>query len=178
MNSPKSKNTPGATPQARNAPLRIGLIGGCVLALAMAAQRVSTDEQGAMFGLMIVSLGWGVVGYFAARDAFAASRREGARAGAIAGLIAGLLTSLSFVGVTLLQSFDPAVLSAIEKQALTTMPPEQLAQARELGWAIKDLVQVSLTMIMMCCGVGLPAMGTLFGAMGGSAAGAANSVKE
>ena len=75
---------PVATSQLnRSALLRVGLIGGLVLAIAMAAQRVAVDPESASLGLVLIMGGLSIVGYFAARESGAQTRRQAAGAGAV-----------------------------------------------------------------------------------------------
>nr|MCW1967253.1 hypothetical protein [Anaerolineae bacterium] len=65
------KNTPQTTqPPSTNsrAALRVGLIGGAVIGLAIAASRLTTDPGLAMMGSFIIVGGLFVVGYYAVRD--------------------------------------------------------------------------------------------------------------
>ena len=73
------------------AALRVGLIGGLVLSIAVAAQQVTDSPDLQCFGYLITIFGLGIVGYMAARDVGDFDRLPSLRAGAIGGLIAGLL---------------------------------------------------------------------------------------
>ena len=163
---------PAATsPLNRSALLRVGLIGGLVLAIAMAAQRIAIDPESASLGLVLVMGGLSIVGYFAARESGAQSRRQAAGAGAVGGLFAGVLVGLAFVAMSLLLSFQPGEFEVLQAQFQTGLTPLQQAQMKELGWDARELVRLSLTLAVSCCGVGLPATGALLGAFGGANAG-------
>jgi hypothetical protein len=162
---------PNPAVQSRSAPFRVGLIGGIVLAIAMAAEQLSVGPDGASIGWLIITGGMGLTGYYAAREAGVINRNQGARAGAIAGLIVGICVALAFVASLLFRSLDPALYAQFEKQLQQQYSPQQMQAIKDSGMTIRMLIQIGMTISVSCCGVLLPAMSMLLGMMGGVGAG-------
>ena len=161
-------------PASTLATLRAGAIGGITLALAIAAQRFATDYFGQMCGLVIVVIGFSVVGLFAARNSGAVDRRAGSRVGLVSGLIAGLFVALAFVAVNLVVSLEPSQLAELRQQVLDQInmwPPQQAAMFQQMSLAEQDaLIRVATGTGLACCGIAFPLLGLLLGSMGGAMA--------
>jgi hypothetical protein len=145
------------------------LIGGLTLALAMIAQSVAADYESRALGLLIVSIGMSVVGFFSAVESQVTRRGDAARAGAVAGLIAGIFLGLAFVAGALINALRPENFDPLYKQLTQMYPPgspqhTQLIQA--FGPNLRAVFQAYLALIISCCGVGLPVMSVLLGIMG------------
>ena len=87
--------------------LRTGLIGGITLGLAVAAQRFATDYAMQSLGLVIVIVGFSVIGLFAARDSDVKRGREGLRVGLVSGLVAGFFVALAYIAINIVMALDP-----------------------------------------------------------------------
>ena len=152
------------------ATLRAGAIGGITLALAIAAQRFAADYAMQMCGLMIVIVGFSVVGLFAARNSGAPDRKTGSRVGLVSGLIAGLFVALAFVAVNLLASLEPSQLAELRQQVVDQMamwPPQQAAMFQQMSAADQDsLIRFATGVGLACCGIAFPLIGLLLGSMG------------
>jgi branched-subunit amino acid permease len=164
---PQPPTTPDPIVQSRSAPFRVGLIGGLVLAVAVAAQRFATDELNATIGWMIVTGGMGLTGFYAAREAGAQDGKRGARAGAVGGLVAGILIALAYVAIFVLQSMTPEFNAQIERQLREQSTPQQTQAMQELGWTTRTVAQMAVAIASACCGTLIPIMSTLLGALGG-----------
>jgi hypothetical protein len=149
--------------------LRVGLIAGVTLGLAAAAQQFSASDDMRMLGTLIIMIGFGVAGFFAARESGTLERRDGASVGAVSGLIAGSLVSLAFIAISLLLSLDPEYMhslqSQLEQQVVAQAQWEQM-QAADID--MRTLTQFSLGLAVACCGVGFPLIGLALGALGGA----------
>ncbi len=156
------------------ATLRAGAIGGITLALAIAAQRFAADYASQMCGLMIVIIGFSVVGVFAARNSGATNRKAGSRVGLVSGLIAGLLVALAFVAVNLVASLEPTQLAQLRQQVMDQMamwPPQQAAMFQQMSPDEQDsLIRFATGTGLACCGIAFPLIGLLLGSMGGAMA--------
>lgn len=159
--------TPDPIAQSRSAPLRVGLIGGLVLAVAIAAQRFATDELNATIGWMIVTGGMGLTGFYAARESGALDRRHGGRSGAVAGLIAGILIALAYVAILVVQSMSPEFNAELERQLQQQTTPQRTQAMQELGVTTRSITQLAVTFAVACCGTLIPLMSTILGALGG-----------
>ena len=156
------------------ATLRAGAVGGITLALAIAAQRFAADYAMQMCGLMIVIIGFSVVGLFAARNSGAADRKAGSRAGLVSGLIAGMIVALAFVAVNLVASLEPSQLAELRQQVMDQMklwPPQQAAMFQQMSATEQDsLIRFATGTGLACCGIAFPLIGLLLGSMGGAMA--------
>jgi hypothetical protein len=152
------------------AALRVGLIGGLVLGLAVAAQQATESSDLAVIGWMIVIAGLSVVGFLAARDTGSPERIPSTRAGAVAGLIAGLIASLAAIATILLLSMNGSGMQRINEDLQQIYTADQLKQLAEMGATTDVLAQSYVILQIMCCGAGLPVIGLVLGAMGGSIA--------
>jgi hypothetical protein len=150
--------------------LRVGLIGGLVLGLAVAAQQATESSDLAMVGWMITIGGLSVVGFLAARDVGDPERRSAASAGAVAGLIAGLIASLAAIAMILVMSMGGDSVQRIDETLRQVYTADQLKQMAGMGATIDVLAQTYVIVQIMCCGAGLPIVGLVLGAMGGSIA--------
>jgi hypothetical protein len=152
------------------AALRVGLIGGLVLGLAVAAQQYTRpmDSDLGFLGTIITLLGLVVVGYLAARDAGDYTRWPAVRAGAVGGLIAGLLAALAMIAVVLALSMSGDYVQRWDEAMRLVYTPEQLQQLAQMGATIDVLTQTIVFMQIACCGGGLPIIGLLLGALGGA----------
>jgi Trk-type K+ transport system membrane component len=138
-----------------------------VLAIALMAQQYASDPDSAMIGWFIITSGMGIVGFYAARESRAPARKQGMRAGAIAGLIVGIFLALAFVAITIVRSLNPTLFAEVERMVVTAYPEQTLRDLTQLGWTPRALAQLVLLMGVMCCGIGLPLLSVLLGAMGG-----------
>lgn len=168
-----SNGTPQTDPNARHyrsAPLRVGLIAGLTLGVAIAAQQFAGDS----FGMIIVVVGLHVAGYYAARESAADSRRTALRAGMLSGLTAGVLTGLGFAAATMLLSLDAERTARLQDESLLAM--EQLWPS--YAGIVRDEMSrnpesfrasylFSTVIATACCSMLLPALGAAFGAVGG-----------
>lgn len=168
-----SNGTPQTDPNAnhrRSSPLRVGLIAGLTLGVAIGAQQYASDS----FGMIIVVVGLHVAGYYAARESAADSRRTALRAGLLGGLTAGVLTGLGFAAATMLLSLDAERTARLQDESLTAM--------KQVWPAYADIVEdemsrnpesfrasylLSTVIATACCSMLLPALGAAFGAVGG-----------
>lgn len=155
---------------ASRAALRAGIIGGLAIGLAVVAQQTTDTVELRLLGLMITFGGLGVVGLFAARDAGTHPRSASMRAGAIGGLIAGLVAGLAVVGLLLVLSVNGEFAARVQEALQQLYTPDQLRLIQESGLTLDVLTQATVAMQMMCCGAGLPIVGLVFGALGGSLA--------
>ena len=155
------------------AALRVGLIGGLVLSIAVAAQQVTDSPDLQCFGYLITIFGLGIVGYMAARDVGDFDRLPSLRAGAIGGLIAGLLASMAVVAVLLVLSVSGDNLQRLVA-ALREMPPSVLEQYASMGVSLDQIAQLAIMIQLLCCPAGLPILGLVLGTVGGALASAAN----
>ncbi len=160
--------------------LRTGLIGGITLGFAVAAQRFATSYAMQSLGLVIVIVGFSVIGLFAARDSEVKRGRDGLRVGLVTGLVAGFFVALAYIAVNIIMALDPKQVELVRSQY-----PQQLAALREVApalaaqslaqWnAMNAKEQAAFTQmafsIAACCGVAYPLMGSALGAMGGAIA--------
>jgi hypothetical protein len=156
--------TPAEVNQRRFAPVRAGLIGGVTLAIAMTALVVSKDEGGRLLGMMIVSAGLNIVGYYSASQSASATRGKAMRAGAVGGLIAGVLIALAFAAASIIQSFQPELFNAIVKQAAPGLPQfqrDQLFTGGVLTAEGRAVFQAAMVLSISLCGMGLPVIGAI-----------------
>ena len=152
------------------AALRVGLIGGLVLGLAVAAQQATESSDLAMIGWVITIGGLSVVGFLAARDTGSPERPASMRAGAVAGLIAGLIASLAAIAMMLLLSIGGDSAQRINEALHEVYTTDQLKQLADMGATTDVLTQSYVILQIMCCGAGLPIIGLVLGGMGGSIA--------
>ena len=119
----------------RRAALRIGLISGAVLSLAVAAQQVTDAPDLQFLGFIIIIVGLFITGILGAREEADTNRWASLRAGGITGLISGFIASLSVMAVLLILSFTGVTTQRIYAAIQEAYTPEQLAQyaAREVG---------------------------------------------
>jgi MFS-type transporter involved in bile tolerance (Atg22 family) len=157
-----------------SATLRAGAIGGMTLALAIAAQRFAADYAMQMCGLIIVIVGFSIVGLFAARNSGALDRKAGSRVGLVSGLIAGLFVALAFVAVNLVASLEPSQLAELRQQVtdqIQMWPPQQAAMYQQMSPEEQDqLIRFATGTGLACCGIAFPLIGLLLGSMGGAMA--------
>jgi hypothetical protein len=172
-NKLKTRIPPDKEPAARRAPLRVGLIGGLVLAVAMSAlvmAMTAQDEQGSSLGVMLMTAGMAAVGLFSARESKVTTRRSASKNGLLAGLIAGVFVTLAFVGTMLLTSFSPENIATWQAQVTAQASPQQMEQFQSSGIPMDQLVRISLGLMITICAVGLPVIGAVLGLMGGATA--------
>lgn len=150
------------------AALRIGLIGGIVLSIAVAAQQITDSPDMQFLGYIIILGGLCLVGYLAARDVGNYERMPAMRAGAVGGLIAGLITSLAVVAVLLVLSVTGVNMQRIDAAIRELYTPDQLQQYASMGVTIDAIAQMTTMIQLLCCPAGLPIMGVLLGTLGGS----------
>jgi hypothetical protein len=170
MNSNDTQKNDPEMQQRRSAPLRVGFIAGLVLAVAMAAQQISGDA----LGMLIVVIGMHVAGYYAAREAAADSRRAALRTGMLGGLVAGALTGLGFAAVTMILSLDAERTARLQQESMQAMDqifPSQAEIVRSEMTRDPDAFRLSYLLSTViattCCSLALPALGAMFGAVGG-----------
>jgi hypothetical protein len=170
MNANREKDQQKAQ-HARSAPLRVGLIAGLVLGVAMAAQQASGDP----LGLMIVMIGFLVAGTFASREALALTRRQGVRAGFLGGVIAGAIVALAFIAASLVASLDTERTARLQQESLRVMDDALPGYAKIMRAemerdpaAFRLNYMISTVLATTCCSLFLPAMGASMGAMGGT----------
>ncbi len=149
------------------AALRIGLIGGLVLSLAVVAQQVTDSSDLQCFGFIITVLGLCVIGYLASREVGDPNRLPALRAGAVGGLIAGLLASMATVAVLIFLSVSGDTLQRAQA-VFREMPPSLMEQYAAAGITIESLAQLTVTIQILCCPAVLPIMGLVFGTIGGA----------
>lgn len=152
------------------AALRVGLIGGLVLGLAVAAQQATESSGLAMIGWFITVGGLSVVGFLAVRDTESPDRPSAMRAGAVAGLIAGLIASLAAIAMMLLLSIGGEGAQRINETLHEIYTTDQLKQLADMDITLDVLAQSYVILQIMCCGAGLPIIGLVLGGMGGSIA--------
>lgn len=150
------------------AALRIGLIGGVVLAMATAGQQAAQTPEMYFLGTVIILLGFSATGYYAAKGSGARQRRVASGAGALGGLIAGLIVALASGVFSLFTALDPETIRLLEEQALRQLSPAQIAQLQAAGVDTRQLVQLSFGLSVLCLGMGIPIVGALLGALGGA----------
>lgn len=160
--------------------LRAGSIGGITLGLAVAAQRFATDYAMQSLGLIIVIVGFSVIGLFAARDSEAKRGRDGLRIGLLSGLVAGFFVALAYIAINIIMALDPKQVELVRAQypqqlaALREVAPSLAAQSLSQWNAMNAKEQAAFTQmafsISACCGVAYPLMGSALGAMGGAIA--------
>ncbi|MCX7939665.1 MAG: hypothetical protein N2545_09560 [Thermoflexales bacterium] len=163
MNQPSTSTRPLNLRPA----LRVGLIGGSVLGLATFAQQAATSAEMQLLGLVIMALGPSVVGYYATRQSAVRQRNAALSAGGLGGLVAGLFMALAFIAAAIMLALDPAEQQALVELAQQQLSELQRAQLQAAGVDLRALVQLSLGLTIACCGVGLPLLGLLTGAIGG-----------
>lgn len=151
-----------------SAALRVGLIGGLVLGLAMVAQQITQAAELRVLGMLIVFTGLWVTGYIGARDAGDYRLGPSARAGAVGGLVAGLLISLAVIAVLILQSINGESVQRINEAVQQVYTPSQQQQLSEMGITMETLAQTTVVVQLVCCGAALPMAGLLLGALGGA----------
>lgn len=156
------------------AALRVGLLGGLVLSVAVAAQQVTNSPDLQCLGYIITVTGLGVIGYLSARDVGDFERLPALRSGAVGGLIAGLLASLAVVAVLLLLSFSGDNLQRIDAAIREMYTPSQLDQYAAMGITVESLVQTTALLQILCCPAGLPILGMVLGTVGGAFASRGN----
>jgi hypothetical protein len=156
------------------AALRVGLIGGLVLSIAVAAQQITDAPDLQCFGYLITLFGLGIIGYLAARDVGDFERLPSLRAGAVGGLIAGLLASLAVVAVLLVLSVSGDNLQRINAAIREMYTPSQLGQYASMGITVDSIAQMTSLIQILCCPAGLPIMGLALGTIGGALASTAN----
>ncbi len=162
--------SPAEAQRRRFAPLRVGLVGGVTLAIAMAALIVSNDEGGRLLGMMIISAGLNLVGYYSASHSDSATRRDAMRAGALGGLIAGVFIALAFAAASIIQSFQPELFDALVKQTASGLPKfqrDQLFAGGVLTAEGRAIFQAAMVLSISLCGMGLPIIGAILGLLGG-----------
>ncbi len=150
------------------AALRVGLIGGLVLGLAVAAQQVTDSPDLFLLGIVIVLGGLIITGYLAARHSDNLERGPASRSGALAGLIAGLLAALAVIAVLIIMSSSSDYMQRINEAIHQMYTAEQLQQFAGMGLTLDMLSQATIVTQIMCCGAGLPIIGLLLGALGGA----------
>jgi len=150
------------------AALRVGLIGGLVLGLAMVAQQVTAVSELRCAGFVITLVGLSITGYIGARDAGDYNAAPAARAGAVAGLIAGLLTSVAAIAALVFLSGSGETLQRINEAVQQVYTADQLQQLAEMGVTMETLSQTTMIVQILCCGGALPFAGLTLGALGGA----------
>ena len=171
MNRKSDPKNNDETQHQRSAHLRVGLLAGLVLGLAIAAQQITGDP----LGMLIVVIGMHIAGYYAARESQAETRRAALRAGMLGGLIAGVVTGLAFAAVTMFLSLDTTRTAQMQQQSLQAMD--------ELWPSYSEIVRsemtrdpeqfrisymISTAIATTCCSIMLPAAGAAFGTVGGT----------
>lgn len=159
------------------AALRVGLLGGLVLSLAVIAQQVTDSPDLQCFGYIITVFGLGIIGHLAAREVGDTNRLPALRAGAIGGLIAGLLASMAVVAVLIVLSMSGDTLQRAQ-DVFREMPPALLEQYASAGITIEALAQLSVMIQVLCCPAALPIMGLIFGTIGGAIASTTNKTQS
>ncbi len=154
--------------------VRVGLISGLTLALAAVAQQIPSSFGMRLLGPLIIVLGFGLSGYFAAQRSNIAHRNAGYGVGALSGLIAGLCVSCAFVAVSLILSFDPENIQRLQAEVAQQLSPAQFQQMEAANLDLRTLTQFSLALSVICCGLGFPLIGLLLGALGGASGAARN----
>ena len=154
--------------------VRVGLIAGPTLALAAAAQQLPSTPEMRLRGFFIVMAGFGITGYFAARESGVAQRSAGYGIGALSGLIAGLFVSGAFIAASVALSFDPQNVARLQAEIERQLGPAQLEQIRAAELSLEALTQLSLGLSIALCGLGFPVAGLLLGALGGASGAARN----
>jgi hypothetical protein len=167
-------------PPATLAILRTGLIGGITLGLAIAAQRYAKDYAMQSLGLIIVIVGFSLIGLFAAREGEVKRGREGLRVGLLSGLVAGFFVALAYIAINIIMALDPNQVEFVRTQypqqleALRELSPDLAAQSMAQWNAMNANQQAAFTQMAFgfaaCCGVVYPLMGSALGAMGGAIA--------
>ena len=156
------------------AALRVGLIGGAVIGLAIAASRLTADPGLAALGSLIIIAGLFAVGFYAVRDSGDYQATPAARTGAISGLLAGLVASLVMVIISLIQALDPTtqkmVIEATQEMAQRAYSAEQWAMLQQNGMSIESIYPFAVAVQLVCCGAGLPMFGVAFATIGGAIA--------
>ena len=161
--------------------LRTGLIGGITLGLAIAAQRFASSYAMQTLGLMIVIIGFSLIGLFAARDGEVTRGRAGLRVGLVSGLIAGFFVALAYVAVNFIVALEPSQVELIRSQfpqqveAMRAFAPDMATQSLAQWKAMSKseqaaIVQMSFGLGAACFGIIYPIMGSVLGAMGGAVA--------
>ncbi|MCS6773852.1 MAG: hypothetical protein RMM31_03300 [Anaerolineae bacterium] len=150
------------------AALRVGLIGGAVLALATAGQQAAQTPEMYFLGTLIILVGFSATGYYAARESGARQRRVASGTGAVGGLIAGLIVAVASTAFSLLTALDPEAMRLLEEQTLRQLSPAQVAQLQAAGVELRQLVQLSFGLGVLCIGLGIPVVAALLGALGGA----------
>lgn len=150
------------------AALRVGLLGGVVLGLAIVAQQVTEAPELRLAGFAIILTGLCITGYLGARDSGNFQLAPSARAGAVAGLIAGLLASLAAIAVLLFLSVNGETLLRINEALNQVYNADQLKQLDEMGVTMETLAQSTIIIQIVCCGAALPLAGLTLGALGGA----------
>ena len=170
MNSNRPSQTDPNAGHRRRAPLRVGLIAGLTLSVAIATQQFAGDS----FGMIIVVVGLHVAGYYAARESAADSRRTALRAGMLSGLTAGVLTGLGFAAATMLLSLDAERTARLQQESLLAMEqlwPSYAGIVRDEMSSNPESFRASYlfstVIATACCSMLLPALGAAFGAVGG-----------
>lgn len=154
--------------------LRVGLIGGLTLGLAVAAQQVAGSVEMRMLGNFIVMAGFALTGWFAARETRAQVRQQGTGAGALSGLIAGLFVSAAFIALSMILSLDPDYMRTLQMQIKAQLSADQMSQLQSSGVDMRSFTQFSYGFGIFCCGLSFPVLGLLLGAVGGGSAAMVN----
>jgi hypothetical protein len=170
MRSNGTPQTDSNARQRRSAPLRVGLIAGLTLSIAIVAQQITGDP----LGMLIVIIGLHIAGYYAARESGADSRRSALRAGLLGGLTAGGIIGLAFAAVTMLLSLDAERTARLQQESLQAMEqlwPAYSAIVRDEMTrdpnAFRASYLLSTVIATTCCSLILPSLGAAFGAVGG-----------
>ncbi|MCL5997679.1 MAG: hypothetical protein M1546_16720 [Chloroflexi bacterium] len=150
------------------AALRVGLIGGMVLGLAVVAQLTTDSPELQSLGFILVSGGFGITGYFAAREAGDFSRWPAVRAGAVGGLIAGLIASLAATALLLFWSISGEGILRVELALQQSLSAESIQQFADNGFSMDSLAQLVIAIQLLCCNATLPLAGLLLGGLGGA----------
>lgn len=174
----RSPSSPPRTADTLRPAARVGLIAGLTLALAIIAQQLAISPEMRMLGVLIVTLGFSVTGYYAARHSRAHQRSVASGIGAVSGLIAGLCVSCAFIAASLVLSFDPQNLQVFQEEVVRQLPPAQLQQLQYASVDLKTLTQFSLVIAVTLCGLGFPIAGLVLGALGGASGVAVRSRGE
>ena len=131
-------------------------------------------------GLIIVIVGFSVIGAYAARDSDVKRGREGLRVGLVSGLVAGFFVALAYIAINIIMALDPRQVEFVRSQypqqlaALREVAPSLAAQSLAQWQAMNATEQGAFTQmafgVAACCGVAYPLMGSALGAMGGAIA--------
>ena len=150
--------------------LKVGLIGGVVLAFAMTANLAGTDNELQSLGLWILVFGFVITGAYAAREGGQAELRRAMRTGALAGVVAGLVIGMVLIALAIVTALGPGI-DRFTEQALSGVTAEQLARlnndpvkARQI---VREAMPLTLSLLAALVALMMPILGALLGLLGG-----------